>query len=144
MIKRTASIFLILFANIVLLAFAVIPHHHHHHQICFIQSHCGNDDDRDNKDSNGDSHKHDCEGYAAGCILQEPVVVPSNQWKPEIKFVNGINDNSGNDDFHYSLETNLIKAFIPVLYNIASVPLNNCSYSFHVSSSPGLRAPPIV
>ncbi len=144
MIKRTASIFLILFANVVLLAFSVIPHHHHHQQICFLQSHCENDDERDNKDSNGDSHKHDCEGYADGCILQEPVVVPSNQWKPEIKFVNCINDNSGNDDFQYPLASNVIKAFIPVLYNIASVPLNNCSYSFHVSSSLGLRAPPVV
>ena len=88
MIKKTAAIFLILFASILLLAFAVIPHHHHQQQICFLQSHCENDADRDKKDSNGDSHKHDCEGYSDGCILQEPVVVPSNQWKPEIKFVN--------------------------------------------------------
>lgn len=142
MIKRTASIFLILFANVVLLAFAVIPHHHHHHQICFVKSHCEND--RDNKDSNGDSHKHDCEGYSGGCILQEPVVVPSNQWKQEIKFVNWINDNSGNDDFQYPLASSLINVFIPVSYNITTVPLNICSYSFHVSSSLGLRAPPVV
>ena len=144
MIKRTASIFLILFANIVLLAYAVIPHHHHHHQVCFVQSHCENDNDRGNKDSNGYSHKHDCEGYSADCILQEPVIVPSNQWKPEIKFVSGINDNSGNDDFQYHQASNLIKAFIPVSFNISTVPPENCTYSSYVSSSLGLRAPPVV
>lgn len=143
MIKKTA-IFLILFASLLLLAFAVIPHHHHQQQICFLHSHCEDDADRDNKDSNGDSHKHDCEGYSDGCILQEPVVVPSNQWKPEIKFINSINDNSGNDDFQYPLASSLVKPFIPVLYNIVKVPLNNCSYSFHVFSSLGLRAPPVV
>jgi hypothetical protein len=144
MIKKTASIILILFASILLLAFAVIPHHHHQQQICFLQSHCENDADRDNKDSDGDSHNHDCEGNIDDCILQEPVVVPSNQWKPEINLVNGINDNSGNDDFQYPLASSLVKAFVHVLYNIATVPLNNWSYSFHVSSSLGLRAPPIV
>lgn len=144
MIKKSAAIFLILFASLLLLAFAVIPHHHHQQQICFLHSHCENDADRDNKDSNGGSHKHDCEGYTDGCILQEPVVVPSNQWKPEIKSGNVIYDNSGNDDFQYPLVSSLVKAFVSVLYNIATVPLNNCSYSFHVSSSLGLRAPPVV
>ena len=144
MIKRTAAIFLILFANLLVLAFAVIPHHHHHDQICFVQSHCENDDITENKDSNRDSHKHDCEGNFIGCMLQEPVVVPSNQWKPEIILVNGINDNYANDDFQFTLASNLIRAFIPVLYNSASGPPDNSSYSFHVSFSLGLRGPPVV
>jgi hypothetical protein len=143
MIKKTA-IFLILFASLLLLAFAVIPHHHHQQKICFLQSHCENDADPNNKDSNDDSHKHDCEGYSNGCILQEPVVVPSNQWKPEIKFVNFNFGNSGFGDFQDLPANNLINAFIPVLYNFAAIPLNNCSYSFHISSSSGLRAPPVV
>lgn len=143
MIKKP-SIYLILFASLLLLAFTVIPHHHHQQKICFLQSHCENDADSNKKDSNGDSHKHDCEGYSNGCILQEPVVVPSNQWKPEIKFDNCINDDSGIDDFQGTLASNPVKPFIHVLYNIASVPLNNCSYSCHVSSSLGLRAPPVV
>jgi len=144
MIKRTAAIFLILFASLLLLAFAVIPHHHHHDQICFVKSHCENDDITENKDSNRDSHKHDCEGNFIGCMLQEPVVVPSNQWKPEIILVNGINDYYGNDDFQFSLAGNQIRAFIPVLYNFASGPPDNFSYFLHVSSSLGLRGPPAV
>ncbi len=56
MLKRTVAISILVLANIVLLAVAVVPHHHHGDSICFVSSHC--------------DHRHDC-GNEGACSHQD-------------------------------------------------------------------------
>jgi hypothetical protein len=143
MINRTTAVAFLMLANILLLAHAVVPHHHHNHQVCFVNSHCNHDDPTHEHDRNRDSHSHDGENNHDNCVLKEPVAVFSNQWKIDLK-ITDITDRTGADDFHNcalcdgtEFQCFLLSSFIYEL-NTGS------SYPSLVSSSLGLRAPPVV
>lgn len=143
MIKKTSAIAFLILANILLLGHAVVSHHHHNQQVCLENSHCLHDGLTDEKDNNRDSHSHDGENNHDDCILKEPVVVLSNQWKPDFK-VDNTTDRSGLDVFHYNLLISSTKYLIPVLSSFIGERFTDDSYSSLVSASLGLRAPPVV
>ena len=143
MIKRTIAIALLILANIIILAHAVVPHHHHNKQVCLVNSHCINESFTDKHGTNQDSHSHDGENNSDDCVLKLPVVIFSNQWKTDFKF-NNKSDHSGPDDFHYNLLNSTTEVQIPVQSSFNYERITDSSYSSLVSTALGLRAPPVV
>lgn len=143
MIKRTTAIIFLMLANIVLVAHAVVPHHHHNKQVCIERSHCIHDGFTDEHSTNRNNHSHDGENNHDNCVLKEPVVVLSNEWKDDFKF-NNTTDRSGLDDFQYNIQNSTTEILIPGPYTILFEHFNKCSYSSMVSASLGLRAPPVA
>lgn len=145
MIKKTLAISLILLANLILLAYAAIPHHHHKNEVCFEDSHCHHHNDAHDHDAEGESHDHDnSEGEHPCCELSQITATPLNQTKPEVKCIDFT------DDFKYS--SHLLFTFENLnLARLLSAAKIKCriDYSPTVNSQPlslhtGLRAPPIV
>jgi hypothetical protein len=144
MIKRITSIAFILLANILLLAHAVVPHHHHHKQVCLVNSHCIDINLADDLNTNRDNHNHDGEKNSDDCILKEPVIVLTNQWKVDLRFNDKTPDQTSLDEF-YNCPSHIITGFIfPVFSRVLTSHFNNSRYSSLVSTSLGLRAPPVV
>jgi hypothetical protein len=143
MIKKTTAVAFLMLANILILAHTVVPHHHHEKQVCLENSHCIHDGLTPEHDNNRDSHSHDGENNHDDCVLKTPVVVFSNQWKPDFKY-NNTADCSDLDIFHYNLLISSTKYMIPVLSSFISERVTDDSYSSLVSASLGLRAPPVV
>jgi len=143
MIRRTTVFAFLMLANLVLLAHAVVPHHHHNKQVCFKHSHCNHDGLADEHGTNQDNHSHDGDNNHDNCVLREPIVVFSNQWKSDL-ILNITIDLSDLDDFHYNLLNSSPDFQILILSNFLYERVINGSYSSLVSSSVGLRAPPVV
>lgn len=143
MIRKTAAVAFLMLANFILLAHAVVPHHHHDKLICFKSAHCNLDDLRDEHGTTRDGHSHDGDNNHNDCALKEPVGVLSHQSRSDL-IANSTTDRSGLDDFDYNLlNTNpefQISALSTFLYERAV----NGLYSSLVSSSLGLRGPPVV
>ena len=144
MIKKTTAIVFILLTNILILAHAVVPHHHHNKQVCLVNTHCINDDFKNEHGTNQDSHSHDGENNSDDCVLKEPVIVLTNQWKAGFKFNDNTSDHSGLDDFHYNLLNSSTEFLIPVLSSFIYERYTDSSYPSLISVSLGLRAPPVV
>ncbi|MBW6502246.1 MAG: hypothetical protein K0B05_12710 [Bacteroidales bacterium] len=144
MIKRTTAFAFLMLAGLLLLAHAVIPHHHHDKQICFVTPHCLHDESADEHDKNQLGHSHDEENDPDDCVLKNPVVLYSNQWRTDYKFYNISSSLSAFDDSQYSLLNGRKEFPIPVLSPFVYEHFTNCSYSVLVAASLGLRAPPVV
>jgi len=142
MIKKTSAIFFIFLASIVILVHAVVPHHHHNSQICIESNHCQSDC-YDHKHNTSEHNHNGCDG-SGNCVLKQAVVIPVNSLRQEFKFIGGDNNNSPFDDFHAVLFSNERISFVPKIISIAQIPLKTSSHSWFVSTSSGLRAPPIV
>lgn len=127
-----------------MLAHAVVPHHHHNKQVCLINTHCINDDITDEHGTTKKSHSHDGENNSEDCVLKEPVVLFSNQWKTDLKFNNNASDRSGLDDYHYNLLNSKTELLIPVFSSFIYERYTDSSYPYLISASLGLRAPPVV
>jgi hypothetical protein len=127
-----------------LLAHAVLPHHHHQMQICFVKSHCADDTNEDGQGTSRDGHTHDGEDNSGTCVLKTLSVTPAFQWKQELKCDNRTNNFSGNIDLQSSLIITGTEPFISVFGKISSDPVLNSSYSFCITCSSGLRAPPVA
>lgn len=141
--KKAASILFISVANIILLAHAVIPHHHHKKLVCLEKVHCQQHINTHSFDATEQDHNHDGNGNFEYCLLQQVVVLPSNQIKKDCddfqkddgqEFINLIS--------FISLNKNP-KIILPVI-SIAGYKLNITSdFTSYFCSSSGLRAPPI-
>jgi len=142
MVKRVKSYIFLVIANVIFLAYAVIPHHHHQEQLCVLTSHCHNDLEAQKHHSCDDQHEHDNNQHV--CALNQPALKPSNQTKQECKcFV--FNHNHTPSPL---LFTQFIFAgteeFRPSLCAAYRVPDISGTYSDIVVASLGLRAPPAV
>jgi len=143
MIRRLTAILFIMLASILLVAHAVVPHHHHNKQICFERSHCIHDDLTHEHGTNPGSHSHDGENNHEDCVLKDPVVVLSNESKPDFRFINE-NVLSGLDGFHDYLLNNSTEFLIPALSSYVYERVTDSLYPSLLSASLGLRAPPAV
>lgn len=143
MIKRITVVAILMLANLILLAHAVVPHHHHNKLICFKYSHCTHDDLNDEHGTNQDGHRHDGENSHDDCVLKEPVGVLANQWRSDFT-LNSTTDRSGLDDYNDYLLDRSPEFQIHALSTVIYERVLNGSYSSLVSSSLGLRAPPVV
>jgi hypothetical protein len=143
MIKRTTAIFLILLANIVLLAHAVIPHHHHHNSnVCAESSTCQTDgksyEHSDCKHNHSSREHYDC------CVLKQVVTIPANQIKPELKCLVCNDDHTNFDTFHPVLSTSGYSKLPIECFAVEWQNYRPSLKSRFVVTCQGLRAPPVV
>lgn len=139
MIRKFTAYVLILLANIILLAHAVIPHHHHESVICIVQKHCKNDTKQHKHNVTEHDHQHDDNKNTTTCILKQSFVVPTSQDK-YLKIGINFSDNHNHDyflpsNFGYSDLQSVLKTVIYFSERSSLIlPL--------VTSSHGMRAPP--
>lgn len=145
MAKNNIFIYLILTTYILLVAFSLLPHHHHHDtNICMAEAHCHtNDDQHKEKNHEHESHKHDAKGKEH-CIFDYVVILPSTLKKAECKIHV---HNSLQQILSYKNRTKFskdqeIKQFFK--YNNNHLLFSRKLTETLLSSSKGLRAPPIV
>ena len=132
--KKTAYIITIL-ANIILLAYAVVPHHHHKYQVCLLSEHCQTNDFDDTE-----NHHHDSQTKSNNCLLSQAILLPiGNNTKEDQSIVY----NYGFDVFintTHELSTNhLVINSIEIL-----TPDSLFIFSSYINNSLGLRAPPAI
>lgn len=140
MMKKLTVYTLILLANIILLAHAVLPHHHHQLQFCIEDSHCHHHNVPDPLDA---SHDHDGEN-SSDCLLKQLIIFPATQFKQVCKYTDG-SDNPF--IFHDWQVIEILKELQPIANSEATELLfpnitPTCYLLF--SHSSGLRAPPAV
>ena len=135
-LKRAISLLSLLFANIVLLVHAVVPHHYHADTgICFV-AHCQNSEEAHCHDY-GDvqTHQHDGNPSSDNCSIDN-VYAPANNkkvvcYQPTIKC-----------DYEQIIANSYFTANTAVSFQ--QKPYLPRFYSEFITRSIGLRAPPCV
>ncbi|HNX84443.1 MAG TPA: hypothetical protein PKK03_08310 [Bacteroidales bacterium] len=141
MIKRITVILIFMLAGILLVAHAVVPHHHHDKQVCFEKSHCIHEDSDEEPGTSHDGHSHDGENNHNDCALNDPVVITTNEWKPDFKLIQA-SDRTGFDGLHVSLLNNSSGCLTPSLSSCVYERVTDSLFPSAVPDSHGLRAPP--
>ncbi len=141
MIKRSTAFFYILFTSIVLLAHAVIPHHHHESEIFIINPDCQTDKGVHKHGTT--EHSHD-EANAENCVVQQVVIVRSNQVRHELKSLESPDNHKQINGFTAHLINNSISVPFPIILSNVPASLFSSSYLSFVSTGLGLRAPPQI
>jgi cell division protein FtsL len=144
MFRRILSLILTLFATIILLAHTAIPHHHHINQVCLVAEHCQNESDSHEHENGSPLHEHDGTNDYENCILKQLVAITSYHARPNIKlwdieldhtvFIGIIAYLVDNDSDTNNAHTN----------STSILPFSSSIYSYIISYSLGLRAPPVV
>ncbi len=147
MFKRSIAIAFLFFANIVLLAMAVIPHHHHGEAICFVKSHCEQEDNHDKachyQDNSQPLHGHEHSQDANCCRVADWVLT-------------NVDVNSKHECFGHcatcGIDNGLFVAILPELQDLSvqsvrlpcrQIPVIETYLCLFVSQILGLRAPPL-
>ena len=135
--KKIAAIVLILTANIILMAHAVIPHHHH-------------EDDKSIADPGHQHeiphHGHERDGAQTdhAFILDEEIVLRLTQGRYFVD-ITKLQDNPSSQFHSIGLVGHYKPVeYLPVMNSDASIPLMASSYICFTISSCGLRAPPSI
>ena len=144
MIKRFTGIVFLISAITILLAHTAIPHHHHINQVCLIAAHCQNESDSHEHENESPLHEHDGTNDYENCILKQLVAIPSYHARPNIKlwdidldhtvFIGIIAYLVDNDSDTNNARTS----------STSILPFSSSIYSYIISYSLGLRAPPVV
>lgn len=79
MIRKRIAILFVLFATILLLAHAFVPHHHHKDHICLSPHHCSADGHAHESEIPINDHQHDGQNDSEFCVLKQAVFIPSHQ-----------------------------------------------------------------
>ncbi|NQU35230.1 MAG: hypothetical protein HQ521_18545 [Bacteroidetes bacterium] len=143
MFNKILSISFVVIANILLLANLVIPHHHHESEICVDVSHCDSDNDKHHDVSSSHKHDHDSNSKNDHCALNQVYIVATDNVRQDYSHVIISNSNYELPDFlslFFNYESQASKRDITT--NQYYYP--SYSYCNFVSTSKGLRAPPIV
>ncbi|MGV8112681.1 MAG: DUF6769 family protein [Lentimicrobium sp.] len=140
MIKKLTAFSFILLANIILLAHAVFPHHHHEQLVCIERTHCVDDATPHTQKSPEHNHQHDGADNTT-CVINQAVIISSSQ----ARFVNNCDNCSDNHnhDF-YNLSNFGYIDLLPVSEVITYIPEFSSFLISYVTTSLGLRAPPVV
>ena len=143
MSKKGACITVLLFANLVLLAHAVVPHHHHAKTgICLLDSHCEDHSEADNHAS-PTSEQDETPFSEECCLLNNNVYILVHN---PIKNVCRTHVNCDCEKDSYTLASNTfdIQDFVDnVGIHFRQKPYVPLFYSEYTSQSMGLRAPPV-
>ena len=138
--KKGIAILFVLLANIILLAHAVLPHHYHEKLVCIESTHCAEDATNHSQNSVEHNHQHDGNDNIT-CILNQAVFILPTQGQI-------FNDCENCNDTH-NHDFCITKAFeyqhfqaLPTTVRV--VPKNISFFTSFVSSTSGLRAPPLV
>jgi len=141
MIKKLTAYSFVLIANLVFLAHAVLPHHHHDQIVCIASAHCVGDQEAHIHNNSAQNHQHDGNKNSTGCILKQAVVILPSQ----VRFLNNCYNCSDNHNKDYFIHSNFeFEDLQTVSVNVASVPEFDSILISFVTTSPGLRAPPLV
>lgn len=142
MIKKAAGIFLILITSMILLAHAVVPHHHHQDEIVILNSHCHEDSDSHHQSANEHQHEHDGSEDTDCCVLKQVAVIISDKvdLKNRSLFVDTL---TGFDCLQAILFNSLTNKPFFFNKNLSHLPLIASFYSRILSTSIGLKAPPL-
>ncbi len=140
MTKRITATLFVLLATIVLLAHAVIPHHHHQNEICFEYSNCECDHDGENQEHK-DHKSHNVPHDFQDCILNQVVILPSNEINCEDvcfnlidQYSDGLNASLMDSEYIKNIPSDFIEQFTPLLSSLQSSI---------IAYNSGLRAPPV-
>lgn len=139
-IKKYTALFFIFLANIIILTHVVLPHHHHNQQVCYERVHCTNDDAIHTQNSTTHKHQHDGTDNST-CVLKQAVIIPSSHDKI-IKSCDNCSDNHIHDFFVLSSIGDI--DLQPISHTETTVPEFPSFLTSFVTSTLGLRAPPIV
>lgn len=137
MFRKSLTAFFIILANFILLAHAVIPHHHHKTDICIAN----NVDNVAHDNCDTHNHKHENEGDA--CVLNQIVVIASQQIRFENKDFDCDDYQSQFDGIHAVLLNKSADKLCTLNSSSTKPPLLAFTYSLFAGNSLGLRAPPI-
>lgn len=144
MIRKRIAIFFVLFATLLLLVHALVPHHHHKDHVCISIHHCQTDCCAHEHGAPGSDQSHEGENDSEFCVLKQAVFIPSSQWNQFDKY------SFGNDkplfflDFQTLLCDNGWKTYMPdIVISGHESSTSFIYYDFTVSTF-GLRAPPAV
>lgn len=141
MIKKLTAYSFILVANIVLLAHAVLPHHHHEQQVCIERTHCTSDTDAHVHNTDAKDHQHDGNSNTTACVLKQAILIPSTQSRT----LNNCDNCSDNHNHDFYILSNFGYVDLqPVLQVVTYNPEFPSFFISFVTTSLGLRAPPIV
>jgi len=144
MIKRSTAFFYILFASIVLLVHAVIPHHHHESKIFIVNSDCQADNGVHKHGTTEHNHEDHSESNSEYCVIQQIVVVRSNQVRHELKSQDSSDNHSQFDGFKANLFKKGLNVPFPTILSNSQVSSLPSNYSTFASTGLGLRAPPKI
>ncbi len=140
MFSRVTALFFFLLANIILLANICIPHHHHNTEICIVESHCQTDGDTHEHESDG--HDHDSSNNSEYCVLHQVYIVPNNHIMQDYKELVSANYRAHIDGFQ--TESCYKGLYYPVRIVVGPLIVLSAQYSSAITTSIGLRAPPII
>lgn len=141
MVKKLTAYLFVLFANLVILAHAVLPHHHHHEQICIEYTHCIGHDKEHHHQPKPDENKRGCRRDTAVCVLKQAFVIPSSQGR--ISKAPDHNSYSHHNDLYAPAYFGNI-ALQPVLAETYGIPKLPPEVQMFATPTHGLRAPPLV
>ena len=143
MFNKLISISFVVIANILLLANLVIPHHHHESEVCVVVSHCESDNEKHDDSSSSHKHDHDSNSKTDHCALNQVYIVATDNVRQDYSHVIISISNYDLPDFLALFLLNEGQASKrEITSRLDYYPIY--SYYNFVSTSIGLRAPPIV
>ena len=144
MIRQTWVIFILLFATIIVLAHAVIPHHHHSNLVCVVSSHCESDNYADEHNAPLNNHKHDGKSDTDNCVIKQIIAIPANQLRQNYTSWENVLVHFSFSDFDASNFELRFDNLNPGTLSCKRLPFFSSTYSYFIIHSLGLRAPPIA
>ena len=140
--RKTMTLVFLVFANIILLAHAVIPHHHHQQLVCIEKTHCDGEKESHEHSLPERNHQHDGNDNPFSCILKQAIALPINPGKELSDCISSLS----NFSLNYFITSVLTEDRFLINDNQASdlIPFLFAEYTYYISSNLGLRAPPAV
>jgi len=144
MVKQVAAIFFILFANVIILAHAMLPHHQHHGEIFLVNSHHESSCDSHEHSHAAKTSDHDSGHDIQCCELAHDFIIPSNQINQESKLFDITFNYHGVALFQAILGNRALSSLTQIELFGNPPPLITSADSLFINKALGLRAPPIV
>jgi hypothetical protein len=138
--KKAISLSFLLLANIILLAHAAVPHHHHENAgVCFVNTHCEDNEETHHHDSQ--TNEHERNNFPDRCCFDIAYTHAGNSTKPACRLYKKCDC----EQLLFSLISNNLNA--QSLIDNVGLPFRQnpfvlLFYSEFISYSGGLRAPP--
>lgn len=144
MIKKASALIIILLANIILFAHAVIPHYHHKTEVCIESFHHKINDDATEHKTTEPRHEHNDKNSSDYCASQQAFLIPVNQIKQETQYTDSVDANLQLTSLQAGLSDKDAYLHFPTfLSNVPFLFFTSARSSF-ASTILGLRAPPVV
>ncbi|MFH1001353.1 MAG: DUF6769 family protein [Bacteroidota bacterium] len=140
--RRKIALFILFFANIILLAHAVLPHHHHETYVCLFDKHSYHDNDSSEEKTFCHHEHHGQNEDSADCLLKNLVVLPAKSIKQAFQSFTYTSDYHHFNDFLLNFDDER-SGFLSSSNHFQQFT-EESSYLNYVSRCLGLRAPPVV